>query len=111
MCKSKPEVPKNDPKSPKVEVGNKSKPRLRAGSGRSIDFNGDVVLSDYDEPEVRPDGLKPRVKSNILAAAKGRKGHKAKDHFKHSKRVLNFNFTTRRPLVQGKEHFSNGKYM
>ena len=86
----------------KVQIGDQSKPRLRSGSGRSIDFNDDIILSDdYDDsgPEVRPDGLKPRVKSNILAAAKTAR---RKDFsggggkFKHSKKVLTT--TTRRPF-------------
>ena len=74
---------------------------MRSGSGRSIDFSKDnIVLSDDyedDGPEVRPDGQKPRVKSNILAALAA--SHRSKDKaakFKHSKRV--FNFTTKRPF-------------
>ena len=85
----------------KVQIGDQSKPRLRSGSGRSIDFNDGFVLSDdYDDsgPEVRPDGLKPRVKSNILAAAKTarRKDFSGSGKFKHSKKVLTT--TTRRPF-------------
>ena len=72
---------------------------MRSGSGRSIDFSKDnIVLSDDyedDGPEVRPDGQKPRVKSNILAALAA--SHRSKNKaakFKHSKRV----FSTKRPF-------------
>ena len=70
--------------------------------GKSIiSFDKAVHILDYDtEPEVRPDGLKPNVKSNILAAAKLKatrhktnEGLQGQHSFKHSKKVI----TTHRP--------------
>ena len=82
--------------------------------GKSVvSFEDNVNILDYDtEPEVRPDGQKPHVKSNILAAAKlkatrkstsdGLKGHNS---FKHSRKVI----TTRRPKFLQSLLFINGR--
>ena len=81
--------------------------------GKSIvSFDETVNILDYDtEPEVRPDGQKPHVKSNILAAAKLKSTrHKTKEglqgqhSFKHSKKVI----TTRRPKFLQALLFNNG---
>lgn len=69
----------------------------RRDFGRSIDFslkddnNISLDYDDYEEPEVKPDGRKPRIKSNIKAKAslKGKQqsiGRK-KGSFRHSQKV------------------------
>ena len=64
-----------------------------------VDDNSDKVDDDYTEPEVRPDGRKPRIKSNILAKKSLHRKDKAsgkhfnkhqkkgKSGFRHSKKV------------------------
>jgi len=74
----------------------------RERSGRSQDIDGEEANSvaggsdsddsdDYVEPELRPDGKKPRIKSNLKAKQqqKGGKqsGAQKKSGFRHSKRV------------------------
>jgi hypothetical protein len=69
----------------------------RRGFGRSIDFsikdknNISLDYDDYEEPEVKPDGRKPRIKSNIKAKAslKGKQKSmgKKKESFRHSQKV------------------------
>ena len=82
--------------------------------GKSVvSFDDTTNVLDYDtEPEVRPDGQKPRVKSNILAAAKLKairhktsEGLQGQHSFKHSKKVL----TTSRPKFLQALLFNNGK--
>ena len=69
----------------------------RFGNGRSIDIssskdnknnNNDddtIIINNNDEPVVRPDGQKPRVKSNLRLKQKN--NHRRKDGFRHSTRV------------------------
>merc|ERR1711934_312555 len=72
----------------------------RERSGRSQDIDGEEANSvvdsdsdesdDYVEPELRPDGKKPRIKSNLKAKqqmGKGQSGKQKKSGFRHSKRV------------------------
>lgn len=77
----------------------------RVGFGRSLDLESDSIneievttqiskFDDYNEPEVRPDGRKPRIKSNIKVkeTMNGKQSsHKKKNwrnkSFRHSKKV------------------------
>ena len=84
----------------------------RERSGRSQDIDGEdeansVVGSDSDEsddyvePELRPDGKKPRIKSNLKAKQQmgGQSGkQKKKSGFRHSKRVKPLNHSSREPF-------------
>lgn len=75
----------------------------RVSFGRSLDLEDDskneiqdvrdIDSDDYDEPEVRPDGRKPRIKSNIKAkeTMNGKQSSRKKKNknksFRHSKKV------------------------
>ncbi len=68
--------------------------RSRAGAGRSIDLDdegeknfvaNEVINPDDDEPKVRPDGQKPRVKSDLINI--GGNGGKWRNRFRHSTKV------------------------
>jgi len=54
----------------------------------AVEESNDVINPDDVEPRVRPDGQKPRVKSDILRRQGGgrRRGHR-KNQFRHSKKV------------------------
>merc|ERR1719278_1814533 len=82
----------------------------RERSGRSQDIDGEEANSvvdsdsdesdDYVEPELRPDGKKPRIKSNLKAKqqmGKGQSGSQKKSGFRHSKRVP-LNHSSRGPF-------------
>ena len=82
----------------------------RERSGRSQDIDGEEANSvvdsdsdesdDYVEPELRPDGKKPRIKSNLKAKqqmGKGQSGKQKKSGFRHSKRVA-LNHSSRGPF-------------
>ena len=92
----------------------------RLGLGRSLDLDSDNEIvdtesfddednidtnthdddDDYVEPEVRPDGRKPRIKSDLLAkkmSFPGEKKQKAgRGGFRHSKKVLDGDRSSRR---------------
>lgn len=85
----------------KKNFRNRRKQFQRERTGRSQDIDADEVNSvegsdsdesdDYVEPELRPDGKKPRIKSNLkakqLAMGKNQSGKAKKGGFRHSKRV------------------------
>ena len=96
----------------------------RAGAGKSIDFDdeskegnlpatndGPIINTDDDEPVVRPDGQKPRVKSNLLAQQRGHGGGSKNNHgFRHSKRVKNLQDTNTVFVQQSNQQTSGQQF-